>query len=81
MAVAVLDALGLQESRCLVQEALDVLVLLRLVALVIDLGVDDLAHQEHHYQLQAEQVALAHLELGWLECQGLDDLGRLLQLS
>lgn len=75
MAVAVLDALGLQEYRCLVQEALGALVLLRLVVLVIDLDVDDLALQEHRYQLLVEQVALAHLELGWLECLGVDDPG------
>lgn len=75
MAIAVLGALGLQEYRCLAEEVLGALVQPRLVVLVIDLDVDGLAHQEHRYQLQAEQVALVPLELGWLECLDLGDLG------
>lgn len=64
-----------EERHYLLLEALDVQVPLQLVVLVIDLDVDDLALQEHRYQLLVEPVALAHLELGWLECLGVDDPG------
>ena len=81
MAVVALGDPEYEERHYRLVEALDVPVLLQLVVLVINLGVDDLVHQEHRYQLQAEQVALVLPELGWLECLGLGDLECGLRMS
>ena len=81
MAVVALGGLEHEERHYRLLEALDVQVPLQLVVLAINLGVDDLAHQEHRYQLQAKPVALVPLELGWLECLGLGDLECGLRMS